>query len=691
MKKIITTLVLILTTSLTLLGQNNVWVKIPNYENKKEEILRTLTSFKITDIKKAVPSSRNSELQDLYQIDCNCDENDLLYFTSKNENFVRPELGPKYETLSTPNDYSIYGFDYALNLINAPQAWDITTGDPNVVIAISDANYYIYHEELAGKINYLTPDNTNINYLHGTAVATIAAGNTNNGTGKSSIGYNSHLQLRMMSYDEILEVAYSEAKIINLSWTSGCNHSYYAQQIIDEAYNNGLIMISAAGNGTTCGDPTLSSYPASYNHVISVTSVGPNKNHERFIGDPNSTHQHNLNVDISAPGYDVSITTAPGLYGTGNGTSFASPYVTGTVALMLAVNKCLTPDQVEYILKTTADSTIYNVNQNYDGLLGSGLLDSYRAVEMARRFNTFEASLKNSVDCNISKRVLNITNQNGSEPFIYKWSNGLTDEKIFVDTNNLYSVEVTDNKGCKFYSETIVDVYTQIETQSDIQNITCNGYNNGEISVEGFNGYGDLNYVWGGGEVGKTISNLNPGYYMVSVSDASGCVKNEYYVLTEPEKLQTNINYTQPTETNFGSIDIEVEGGTQPYSYQWNHGETSQDLENVIADFYEVLVTDAKGCMSSENVILTNQTTASVNTIDNETFSIYPNPTNSNTTIRIYTYEFNNITVQNVNGQRVNYEINNNVINLNNLATGLYVIKLENFNGEITSKSLIVM
>jgi len=601
------------------LSQNStVWATV-----KSIELLQNNPEFSSLNlgVKKAFPSSRQKSLQDVYEFTCSCDEVDLYTSLHKIDGIVGIEYGPKYETLSIPNDYSIYGFDYALNLIKAPQAWDITTGDPNVVIAISDANYYIYHEELAGKIEYLTPDNTNINYLHGTAVATIAAGNTNNGTGKSSIGYDSHLQLRMMNYDEILEATYSGARIINLSWTSGCNHSYYAQQVIDEAYNNGLIIISSAGNGTTCGNPTLSSYPASYNHVISVTSVGPNKNHERFIGDPTSTHQHNLNVDISAPGYDVSITTAPGLYGTGNGTSFASPYVSGTVALMLAVNKCLTPDQVEYILKTTADSTIYNVNQNYIGLLGSGLLDSYKAVEMAKRFNTFEAEFKTDVNCDLGLRQAKVLNINGVLPLTFKWSNGLTTDKIEIDTTDLYSVEITDNIGCKFYSEQIVNPYDEIEIQTDISHVTCYGLDNASLSLEVNGGDAPYNFCWSNGEHSTTLTDLKPGYYSVSITDQSGCIISDYFTVNEPEELITSLNYMQPTLTTFGWIDLEVAGGTKPYSYQWNHGEVSEDLENIIADFYEVLVTDINGCMSSENIILNNtiEETASLTDLTQDT------------------------------------------------------------------------
>lgn len=692
MKKLILTVVTILTT-INVFSQDNIWVKIPNYGTKRTEILNSISDLNITSVKKAFPSSHNQELQQVYQINCNCDVNELLVRISKNNNFVKPELGPEYKVLDTPNDYLIYGYDYALNSIKAEQSWDITHGDTSVVIAITDVNYYYNHEELGGKIVYRTIENYSTDYSHGTAVAITAAGNTNNWTGKSSIGYNSRLQLRTMDYNELLEATYSGAKVINASWASGCYFNYYAQEVINEVYNNGSIIIAAAGNGSTCGGPSNEVYPASYEHVISVTSIGPNDNHERMIGNPSTTHQHNSKVDISAPGYDVMLSTSPGQYVTGNGTSFASPFVSGTVALMLSVNPCLTPDQVEYILKQTADSTIYNVNQNYVGLLGQGKLNSYEAVKMAKYFNTFNAELKTDVNCVDHKRMAKLQNITGQLPLSYKWSNGGTNDKLEIDSTDLYSIEVTDNKGCKFYTENVIEIYNEITLQSDINHITCYGLDNGSIDVEVSGGDSLYTYFWSNGDSNNTVQNLKPGHYEINVMDQSGCIKNEEFMISQPERLITNLDYTQPTENTFGSINLNVVGGVQPYTYQWNHGETSEDLNNVISDFYEVLVTDANGCMSSENVILTNQSNnlTSVNEIEGEGFDVYPNPTDGNAHVRILSYQYNRLTVQNVNGQMVNVKIQNNMVNLDNLASGLYIIKLENLYGEIKTKTLIVI
>ena len=687
MKKIILTILTILTTTINVFSQDNIWVKIPNYESKRTEVLSSISDLNITEIIKAFPSSRNSELQEVYQITCNCDVNSLLVRTSKNSNFVNPELGPNYQTLDVPNDYSIYGYDYALNSINATQAWDLTHGDTSIVIAITDANYYIYHEELAMKVNWVTQGNGNTNYSHGTAVSIIAAGNTDNESGKSSIGWNSHVQLRMMSYDEILAATYTGARIINTSWASGCYFSEYGQMVIDEAYDNGSIIVAAAGNGSTCGESSNLVYPASFNHVISVTSVGPYDNHERIIGNPSTTHQHNYKVDLSAPGYDVLLSIAPGSYVTANGTSFAAPYVSGTIALMLSVNPCLTNDQIEYILKVSADSTIYLSNPSYVGLLGSGKLDSYKSVLMAKTFNTFNGDLKSDVNCISNERKGNVINLTGEAPYTYEWSNGSVTDNITIDTNGLYSVEITDINGCKFYGEREFITYNGITSQSEINHISCYNMNNGSISVVASGGDSLYTYEWSNGDLTNVVTNLEAGYHQVSIKDQSNCVVTEDFIINQPEPLITSLSYVQPTETTFGSIDIEVNGGTQPYTYSWNHGESSEDLTNIVADFYEVGVTDINGCSSSQNVILTNsiENVSGINEITSNKFNIYPNPTKGNVTIS--NLSFGEVLITTLGGKLIGryYDVKNGVITIENLTTGVYLVTFNQ-----TTQKLIV-
>ncbi|PIE86834.1 MAG: hypothetical protein CSA03_03595 [Bacteroidetes bacterium] len=379
-------------------GMEKIWVTFTSHDDvpitqenqlfsRNESIQTLIDDFSITSVKQALPASERDALQHVYEVTCQCDISELSNEINKGETPLdHPEPAPKYELLNEPNDYSLnFSPDYALELINATEAWSYSTGDPTIVIGISDANYYDVHEDLEGKIVYLDPINNSTNYYHGTAVAITAAGHTNNNIGKSSIGYDCSLYLTVTDYNKVIEMSQLGVRVINISWVSACFDSPYIQAIIDEAYDNGAILVAAAGNGNTCGGSTNLVFPASCNHVISVTSIGSQDNHERVLGDPTTTHQHNSRVDICAPGYDVPLSIAPGYYNTSNGSSFAAPFVSGTIGLMLSLRPCLTFEEVETILKETADD-IYPSNPSYMNQLGAGRLNAGKALDITRNY-----------------------------------------------------------------------------------------------------------------------------------------------------------------------------------------------------------------------------------------------------------------------------------------------------------------
>ncbi|QTY28387.1 S8 family serine peptidase [Flavobacterium sp. CS20] len=108
--------------------------------------------------------------------------------------------------------------------------------------------------------------------------------------------------------------------------------------------------------------------------------------HEVALGHPDYTHQHNDSIDLVAPGYSVARLVGFSGYKLGWGTSYASPMVAGTVALMYDVYPTIHPDDVLRILQETADDKIYDIPENfpYDGLLGAGRLNAYGAVLKAQ-------------------------------------------------------------------------------------------------------------------------------------------------------------------------------------------------------------------------------------------------------------------------------------------------------------------
>ncbi len=359
-----------------------------DFISKDPQVLSIIQSYNIYSIEQAVPASRMEALQKVYEVKCDCNVDELARVLEDNPNFSMAERAPVYEllngTVTTPDDYSLnFSNDYALDLIGAEEAWQYSTGDTNIILGVSDGSFLELHEDLDGQyVSLINNTNASMNfYYHGTAVSLGVAGSTNNGDGKSAIGFNCRMALNTLGYNQLLQLAYQGARVINASWSSGCWYSPYYQMIIDEIDGLGTIVVASAGNGGTCGGPTSYVYPAALDKVIAVSSVGPNDNHERTIGDPTTTHQHNDKVDICAPGYDVALSIAPGVYMTGNGTSFAAPYVTGTIGLMMSLRPCLSNEDILHVLKVTA-ADIYGNNPAYQGQLGVGRLDAGAALAM---------------------------------------------------------------------------------------------------------------------------------------------------------------------------------------------------------------------------------------------------------------------------------------------------------------------
>lgn len=420
-------LLLVLLLAQSFLFAQNRWyyIQIPNekyvpkinFVNGKKtashidtNITQALSKYNIYNFEKAFPTSLTPFLQTVYilEVDKSGIIEDFKNYSSyfpKIEETYRPEL------LYVPNDYSYPSGSSnpskSLELINIKEAWDYTHGNPNFKIGISDTPIRMSHEDLVGKVTSLT---TYTNpHSHGTAVASHAAANTDNAKGIPGTGFNSTVLFKSI-YDgammnTLLALSQNGARVVNASWYNSCSYSSIDQLVIDEIHNNGTVIVVAAGNGATCGGPNNYVYPASYNHVISISTVGHfdvgyiccnnipyawQDRIEQIIGDPTSVHQHNDMVDLRAPGFNVlgAVADSDSSYGGAWGTSLAAPQVTGVVALLFSVNSCLNPNEVETILKLTS-ANLDNIpeNQPFLGKLGAGRIDAGKATKMAWQIN----------------------------------------------------------------------------------------------------------------------------------------------------------------------------------------------------------------------------------------------------------------------------------------------------------------
>ncbi len=646
----------------------------------------------ITSVRQALPASKQEKLQHVFEIECECSEAELLNSLVSIPFLSGFEQAPNYQVLYTPNDYNLgLANNYALDLINAQGAWDITQGNASFIIGISDQNIDPTHEELTGKIVSYNSTNT-ATPTHGNAVCAIAAGNTDNNLGLSSIGFNSSIAFYQMNYNELLVATYSGIRVLNLSWSSGCFFNQYEQDVVTEVYNNGTFIIAAAGNGNTCSSADALVYPAAYANVFAVTSIGNLDNHEQVNGDPLSTHQHNQMVDLSAPGYNVAIVPSNGWYLNSSGTSYAAPFVTGTVALMLSVNPCLGNQDIEMILKNSAIN-IDALNPMYAGKIGSGRLNAAAAVLMAQNHThdaIFNVSIQGTCLSTSSTVSLNPSNVTGNVSAT--WSNGLVGLQQTGIETGVYTITLIDAIGCSSDTTFTVTSPVSVLVNGVVTQIQCFGQANGSIDVSILQGVPAFTYIWDNGATTQDIDNLGPGTYRLTVIDANGCVSYSSYTIVQPTEITLNAVVTDEIQGNDGMIELTINGGVPSYTTLWSNGINSEDQTNITAGTYEVTVVDGNGCMNSLEVIVSNNQTNGVAEGYTNNMTVYPNPSMGNTTVR-WEEAMVELTVFDHHGRMVYHQDIQglNAVELSSLSSGTYIVSVFNNQGIAGTQRIVVL
>ena len=336
---------------------------------------------------------------------------------------------------TTPND-EFYSLQWHYPQINLPQAWDETTGNSNVIVAVVDTGVLMNHPDLAGRLTAtgydfisdtgISNDGNGIDAdpddpgdsatagsssFHGTHCAGTIAASTDNSSGVAGVGWNTRIMpVRVLGvgggtgYDILQGVRYAaglsndsgivlsadeKADIISMSLGGG-GYSIADQDVYTQVRKAGIILIAAAGNEST----STPSYPASYDGVVSVSAVNIN-------GTLASYSNYGTYVDVAAPGGDSGDYNGDGYsdlvwstcgddssgtikfdYELKAGTSMATPHVAGVAALMKAVNPTLTPAGLDALL-VSGEITNDIGDPGRDNYYGYGLIDAYKAVVAA--------------------------------------------------------------------------------------------------------------------------------------------------------------------------------------------------------------------------------------------------------------------------------------------------------------------
>lgn len=197
----------------------------------------------------------------------------------------------------------------------------------------------------------------------------------------------------------------------------------------------------------------------------------------------------------------------------------------------------------------------------------------------------------------------------GSSPYTYKWTDGPTSK----DRTNLlagnYTLEVTDNAGCKVSKTFTISNTSSLSLSSITTPISCFGNNNGRVNLIVTGGVAPVSFSWSNGATTEDISGLSAGTYSVTATDNIGCVKTlTASPVTQPALLTATASQTKSVSCKGGSngeATVVPSGGTAPYTYNWSNGAMTATATGLQAGTYNVFVTDANGCTATASVVIT--------------------------------------------------------------------------------------
>lgn len=216
-----------------------------------------------------------------------------------------------------------------------------------------------------------------------------------------------------------------------------------------------------------------------------------------------------------------------------------------------------------------------------------------------------------------SNGSIDLTVSGGTAPYNFVWSNAASVEDVSNIAAGTYSVVVTDNNGCQQnLTNIVVSQPAAITAPANITHVNCFGNSNGAIDISVSGGTGSYSYIWSNGATTQDISGLTAGAYAVTITDANNCQASFNYTLNQPQQLTlvlqvTNISCFGNTD---GAINLTVVGGTQPFTYNWSNGVTTEDISGLSANTYSVVVTDANGCTANGSATVTSPAAITLST-----------------------------------------------------------------------------
>ena len=216
------------------------------------------------------------------------------------------------------------------------------------------------------------------------------------------------------------------------------------------------------------------------------------------------------------------------------------------------------------------------------------------------------------VSCNGSNGSASVTPSGGTGAYTYLWSNSQATQNATGLTAGPYTVLITDNNGCTQTNSVTITQPAAFTSSVTAGSILCyNGTTSAIASVTGTTS--PYTYVWSNNQSAQNATGLTAGSYTVTITDSNGCTQANTVSITQPAAFTATVT-AAAILCNGGTTSAisSVSGGTSPYTYLWNNGQTAQNATGLTAGNYTVAVADAGGCPATQTISITQPTALTI-------------------------------------------------------------------------------
>ena len=205
----------------------------------------------------------------------------------------------------------------------------------------------------------------------------------------------------------------------------------------------------------------------------------------------------------------------------------------------------------------------------------------------------------------------------GQTPYEIDWNVSGSDPELTDLCPGIFLYTVTDAFGTQVSGEIEILPAPEFFLTFDYPQIVCEEDETSDIDMEIEGGVGPFMIEWNTGSNEEDLENVEYGTFAVTVTDDTGCQLNEvlYIDLSPPIIIEVFTSDLECEEGAEGFIDLEIEGGTEPFDFDWSNGDDSQNIDDLLPGLYTVTVTDLNGCQAIEEISINSNSSISVSAV----------------------------------------------------------------------------